>query len=261
MNNTFNPQSILSYPDWVNTLGYNSDISQQAYLAYLTRSYSTVNKIYDIEDTNTTKREEYVRLIKDLIFLFNKDERDLFLSDIDYDNDEDLIYIIPYVANKLKQISQIIAQNREDLKNTKIKDKLVGSQMGIQNILYNHILKNFTNKPYQWNKIEISPLSNYYPQLSSINEEFYIEIEELYETDNYYDSDPSVDINNYLNVNELISTEPFSNLTDEELTGIITSRFMLKVAKTPLSNIFNKYLTSVSELSSTISDQELLNRM
>lgn len=245
-------QSPMTYPDWLNTIGYSADTSQQAYLAYLTSWYNANNKIYNYDDTSKNTREEYIQLIKDLIFLFDKDERDLFLSDIDYNNDEDLMYIIPYVVNKLKQITQVIAKNREDLKNTKEKNKLIGSQDGIEKILYQHILKNFTNKPYQWTKIPVSTLANQLPQLSSIGQNFYIEIEELYDTNNYHDSDPSIPIESYINFKDLLSTEPFSNLSDEELSAIITSRLMLKVAPTPLSKIFNQYLTTLSNLSSTI---------
>jgi hypothetical protein len=251
MANTFTSQSPLSYPDWINSQGYNSDISQEAYFAYLNAWYNTNNKIYDEDNTALLQRQQYIQLIKDLLFLFNKDELNLFLSDIDFNNDEDLIYIIPYLASKLKQITQIISEKREEIKKAKTKHSLIGSTEGLQKILYEYLLKNFTNKPYSWTRVPISPLANRFPQLSSVSSDFYIEIEELYDTNNYHDSDPSVPINEYIDINSLLSKEPFSSLSDEELSALITSRLLLRVAPTPLSQVFNQYLTTSSQLSTT----------
>jgi hypothetical protein len=251
MDNTFTNKSPLSYPNWINTKGYNGDISQQAYFAYLNSWYNANNRIDNTNNANNIKRQQYIQLIKDLLYLFNKDELDLFLSDIDFNNDEDLIYIIPYLANKLKQISQLLSEKREELKKVKIKDQLIGSQDGLEKILYEYILKNFTNKPYTWTRVPISPLANRFPQLSSIGNDFYIEIEELYDTNNYHDSDPSVPITEYIDFNKLLKTEPYASLSDDELTGLITSRLLLRVAPTPLSEVFNQYLTISPQLSTT----------
>ena len=251
MDNSFITQSPLPYPEWINTQGYYADLSQQAYFAYLNSWYNTNNKVYKNKNKSSAIREQYVQLIKDLIYLFNKDELDLFLSDIDYNNDEDLIYVIPYLASKLKQITQIIVEKREEIKRSKLKDSMIGSNEGLEKILYEYLLKNFTNKPYSWTRVPISPLANQFPQLSSVSQDFYIEIEELYDTNNYHDSDPSVLISEYTNINDLLGQEPFASLTNDELTGIITSRLMLKVAPTPLSQVFNQYLTVNSQLSTS----------
>jgi len=249
-NNATLPKVPLSYPDWVKNEGFYADLSQKSYLAYLNNWYRLNKRIYNDDNKTKSTREQYIQLIKDLLYLFDKKELDLFLSDVDFNNDEDLIYIIPYLANKLKQISQILSEKREEIKKAKFKDSFIGSQKGLENILYEYVLKNFTNKPYSWTRVPISSLSNQFPQLSSVNNDFYIEIEELYDTNSYYDSDPSVSINEYLNLDKLISVEPFASLSDDELTNLITSRLMLKVAETPLSKVFNQYLTLTPFLSS-----------
>jgi hypothetical protein len=251
MANSFTSQSPLAYPDWVNTKGYYGDTSQEAYFAYLNSWYNTNNKVYSDNNNASLQRQQYIQLIKDLLFLFNKNELDLFLSDIDFNNDEDLIYIIPYLASKLKQITQIISEKREEIKKAKTKHSMIGSNEGLEKILYEYLLKNFTNKPYTWTRVPISPLAARFPQLSSVSSDFYIEIEELYDTNNYHDSDPSVSINEYIDLNNILNKEPFASLTDKELSDIITSRLLLKVAATPLSQVFNRYLTSSPRLSTT----------
>ena len=254
MNNSQITKKPLSYNEWVDTLGYNNkNTSQEQYFNYLNSWYLKHKNLYSIssDENDIKKKESYIQLIKDLLHLFNEDEKkNLFLTDIDFNNDEDLIYIIPYLAKKLKQISQLIAQKREEVKKTKSKNELIGTQEGFERIIYEHILKNFTNKPYQWTRIPISPLSNQFPQLSSINEDFYIEIEELYDTNDYYDSDSTVSIESYFDVSELISKEPYQNLTDDQLAALMTSRFLKKIAPTPLSQVYNQYLTYNNQLSS-----------
>jgi von Willebrand factor type A domain len=250
MTNIPNKNMPMAYPDWVNSNGYYSDVSQQAYLAYLNSWYAANNKIYHNDDKTLQTRQQYIQLIKDLLKLLNsQEEQDLFLKDIDFDNDEDLMYVIPYLASKLKQISQIISEKREEIKKAKIKDSMIGSNQALEKVLYEYVLKNFTAKPYSWTRVPVSSLQNQFPQLSSIKDDFYIEVEELYDTNTYHDSDPSVLINNYFDLTTLLSAEPYNSLTSDELSALITSRLLLRVAPNKLSNVYQNYLNIAPQLS------------
>lgn len=252
MINEINNKSPLSYADWVGSQGYYADISQQAYYAYLNAWYRTNDKYYNNNNSTLKTRQQYIQLIKDLLHFFNADEeKDLFLTDIDFDKDDDLMYIIPYLAAKLKQFSQIISEKREEIKRSKLKQQMVGSSEGLEKILYEYVLRNFTNKPYSWTRVPISPLQNQFPQLSSINKDFYIEIEELHDTNSYHDSDPSVPISEYFDLDTLLNKEPFSSMSNEELADMLRARFLVRVAETPLSKVFEKYLSISPQLSST----------
>jgi hypothetical protein len=243
--------NLMSYPDWSKSLGIYSDSSQVKYLEYLTDWYRNYNlRQRDLANTSVVK-DQYVQLIKDLNFLFNEDERDLFLSDIDYDNPDDLIYIIPYLAHKLKEITQIISAKREEIKNSKFKQGMIGSNMGLEKILYQYVLKNFTRKDYSFTRVPISPLTSFFPELSSINNDFYIEVEELYDTQNYHDSDPTVNIDNYQSISDLTDLYPYENLTDDDVNNLILTRIFPRIVPTPLSRIFNEFLVSVPTLSTT----------
>ena len=249
MSTLLNTTSPLSYQDWSNQQGAYADLSQQNYLNYLNSWYSFNNKLKSSAIPST--REQYIQLVKDLIFLFNSDERDQFLSQIDYDNNEDLIYVIPYLAHKLKEITQVISQKREEIKKAKTKHTLIGSNIGLESILYQYVLSNFTNKQYSYTRIPVSPLANYYPQLSSVNSDFFVEIEELYDSNNYFDSDPSIPISEYVDLNAAATSQEFSNLTTDELNAIAACRMLGRVAPTPLSKVFNQYLTTIPILSTT----------
>lgn len=241
-----NTPTPLSYQDWANEQSNFGDTSQKVYLDYLNDWYknnSSKGSSYTIAE-NT--RQQYIQLVKDLVYLFDDNEKDLFLSDIDYTKDEDLIYIIPYLAHKLKEISQLMLAKRESLKRSKTRDSLNGSNLGLENILYEYVLNNFTKKDYSYTKVPISSLVNMYPELSAVSEDFFIEVEELYDKGSYHDSDPSVNIKDYISFSDSV---PFTDLTESEIYALLSTRFLSRVAPTPLSNIFNQYLTSLPTLS------------
>jgi len=241
--------SPLSFQEWSKEQGNFVEISQQNYLNYLNSWYDYNSSKKVLKNQSISKKEQYIQLVKDLTFLFNADERDLFLSQIDFSNEEDLIYVIPYLAHKLKDITQILNAKRESLKNSKTKHSLIGSNLALEEILYEYILKNYTKKEYSYTKVPVSPLVNFFPELSSVNENFFIEIEELYDDENYHDSDPSVPISEYLNSSDLIDTYPFQDLTQDEIDNLISTRYLPRVAPTPLSRVFSQYLTTISTLS------------
>jgi len=251
MQTTLTIPNLMSYPDWSKSLGIYSDSSQVKYLEYLTDWYRNYNLNQKNLDNISAVKEQYVQLIKDLNFLFNADERDLFLSDIDYDNPDDLIYVIPYLAHKLKEITQIISAKREEIKNSKFKQGMIGSNMGLEKILYQYVLKNFTRKNYSFTRIPISPLTSFFPELSSINNDFYIEVEELYDTQSYHDSDPTLNIENYQSISDLTDLYPYENLTDDDINNLILTRIFPRITPSPLSRIFNEFLVSVPTLSTT----------
>ena len=246
-----NIPQLLSYQDWSKSSNIYSDISQIKYLEYLTDWYKKYSLTQTSDNTFEKIKQQYVQLIKDLSYLFNADERDLFLSDVDYNNQDDLIYIIPYLAHKLKEITQIIAAKREELKYSKFKHGMIGSNLGLEKILYEYVLKNFTKKDYSYTRVPISPLTSFFPELSSVGENFYIEIEELYDNESYHDSDPTIDVSNYESLSAISDLFPFDDLSESDITNLIATRIYPRLAPTPLSKIFNEYLTSVPTLSTT----------
>jgi hypothetical protein len=246
-----NAPELLSYQDWSKSLGIYSDNAQVKYLEYLTDWYRNYSLNKKSSNNLEIIRQQYIQLIKDLNFLFNSDERDLFLSEVNYDDPDDLIYIIPYLAHKLKEITQIISGKREELKNSKFKHGMIGSNMGLEKILYQYILKNFTRKDYSYTRVPISPLTAFFPELSSVSNDFFIEVEELYDNKSYHDSDPTVDISEYQPISELMDYYPFSDLSEDDINNLLLTKIIPRLAPTPLSKVFSEFLTSVPTLSTT----------
>jgi hypothetical protein len=219
---------------------------QREYSRYLIDWYK--NKSTEKSRNQDAIKQDYVQLVKDLSFLFGQAEKDRFLADVDYTNEEELIFSVPFFARKLKEISKVLSAKREAIKQAKIKYNLIGSNQGLETLLYEYMLKGFTKREGTITQVPALPIQNIFPELSAIKDNFYIEIEELHDPSTYHDSDPSVDIQNYVSLEDVLNAPPFDdpNLTDEEVLNLLTSRFLPRVAPTPLSKVFFDYLSALN---------------
>lgn len=250
MNDKINP---YSYKEWLalQSGNLNEDL-QTLYVKYL-KNWYFINNTKAVKDKDIAK-QEYLQLVKDISYLFNREERDRFLKDINYENPEELIYAIPYFAKKLKEIAKVLNAKRNSVKKAKLKYNLVGSNDGLNSLLYEYILKGFTQTQNSITQIPASRIKNLFPSLSTIKNDFFIEIEELYDTNTYYDSDPTVSIENYTNIGDFFKKYPFEDLTEEEIYGILQTRFIPRVANNPLSKVYQSYLISLSTSNIQIED-------
>lgn len=217
-----------------------SDESHPDYMEYLKSWYAKRNLVST--ENKKTLKDEYIQLLKDLSFLFGKSEENRFLRDIDYTNEDEIIYAIPFFAKKLKEISKVLKNKRSAVKNAKIKYNMVGSNQGLETLLYDFVLRSFTKTEGNITQIPVSELLNVLPNLSAVKDDFYIEIEELHDPNIYHDADPSLTINSYEDVENLLGTIPFENLSENELAGILSSRIIPRLTDSSLSNLFQKYL-------------------
>ena len=239
----------FSYQDWLkyqNSL--NPENHEIAYFSYLKDWYS--NKNQNQKQKPIDLKSQYIQLAKDLSYLFAVEESsNPFLANIDYTSDEDLIYAIPFFAQKLRQIAGVLQKKREAVKQAKLKYNLIGSNDGFEKLLYEYVLKGFTNAGNSLTQVPISPLAIYFPSLASIKNNFFIEVEELHDSNTYFDSDPSVNISSYLSLTSLNDFFPLNGLNENEINDIISTRFLPRVANTTLSNVFSSYLLSIPTLS------------
>jgi hypothetical protein len=248
--NKTNNSSPLDYNQWVSI---NSNISpddyEKEYILYLKDWY--FKKSISKSEFSKKLRDDYVKLLKDLSYLFTSDEIDLFISQLDYNNDEEIIFAIPFFAKKLKQIALIYSRKREALKQAKLKYNLIGSNYGIEKILYDYILKGFTKSETNLIRVPSYEIYNNFPELSSIKNDFFIEVEELHDKNTYFDSDPSVNISNYVDANQFNSDflpDEFLNLKYEEIINLMSSKFLPKASTSILSKVFNEFLSDIPNI-------------
>ena len=233
MNDDLKP---LSYEAWLARNGLAATDNFEGYTKYLVNWY----KIQNAPRSNI--KEDYVQLLKDIKFLFKDEKKDPFIADLNLDIKEDVINALPYFTKKIKNIIKNFTSKRESIKKSKLKYNLSSSNRGLEFLLYEHLLHGFTAKgdliPVAYNK-----LGDVLPQLKDVNNTFYIEIEELYDKSNYFDQSPSVDSSNYVDIESLLETFPYqNNLSEDQLLGLLTAALRPRIANSPLSELFLKYL-------------------
>ena len=216
--------SPLTYTTW---LKYQENIipdtTAELYTEYLHDWYKS-NTL--LSNSSNSLKDNYIQLLKDLSFLFGANEQDEFLANLDYANDEEIIFAIPYFVKKLKDICKIFADKRESIKNAKLRYNLVGSSQGLEAMLYEYVLKTFTQDANNISQVPVSALSNFFPSLSSVSGNFFIELEELHDTQSYHDSDPSLPITNYVDVEKVVNDLPFNDISENDVLGILSSRYL-----------------------------------
>lgn len=178
-------ESILSFQEWAKlNVGIPAQSLFQQYELYVLNSQ--LKKQKSITDSYSLK-SEYIDLLKKLKVIFKNDEEFDRLTNINFDDSQELSLVIPFYARKLKEIAIYYSKQREQLKKTKLKYSLVGSTNAIEKILYEYLLNAFTkrdNYPSIQNKIALNSI----PELSAISDDFKIEVEELFDMTNYYNS-------------------------------------------------------------------------
>lgn len=215
----YNTTAPYSYSEWsARITGVTYEDSVNLYHEYISDWYNRNNKS-NLISTDVVK-QDYISLLKELTYFFSEEEKDLFLKEIDFTNDTEIIYAIPYFVQKLKEVALTLSKKREYVKNNKKKFDSVGSVKTLENILYEYILKSHT-KNNNTTQISISSLGSVFPDLSAVRDSFFIEVEEVYDSAMYSDRDPSIITNSYdedLNIIPRLNSNPLFAVFADFLT-------------------------------------------
>ena len=256
----------------INILTQNSNISYDtpapySYNEWLQRnpsvSYDTSVKLYNeyiaawYAYTKTSKtatssvKQDYINLLKELTYFFSEEEKNLFLKDIDFNNDVEIVYAIPFFVQKLKQIALNIAKKRNTIKNSKAKYGLIGSDYGLEKTLYEYILKSYTSSS-NTTQISISSLGSTFPDLSAVSDSFIIEIEDIYDTSTYGDFDPTSSADILGTLPQIADNPLFSVLTDFLTAENIQLTAYNNYTTDSIANIYNEITLNTKYLGSTV---------
>ncbi len=191
---------------------YQSIIPGQEYSQYnqyLVDWYKS--KSEETQDKNLQIKLNYLKLIKQLQLFFPEQEVENWYNGIDLNNDKELFLAIPYFAKKLKDIALYYLNLRENIKLSKIKYNLAGSNTGLSLQLQEFLLTNYTKKPNNSIAIPASVWRSA-PELSSVRDTINIQIEELYDTFSYFDQSPTVPVSSYYQLNTPAIEQYFNSL-------------------------------------------------
>jgi len=188
-----------NYKDWSKRhINLTPSISYQQYLQYL-------NQWYNDNITSTTLvnklKTDYINFLKelDIRFQISQSSEKGWTEELDFTNDLDIDEAIPIFAQKLKEICIYLINKRQSISRAKLKYNMAGSNNAIEKLFYEYLLKAFTQRQYVLNVPE-STAWDTFPELSSVNKNFSISIEELYDNTSYFDHSPYLPVSTYFNI-------------------------------------------------------------
>ena len=221
---TGNPYSFQEWKLNHNNIDAKAQIEQ--YNTYLKNWYK--NRANKPEVINLYIKNLYINFLKQLGLTARNAEEQQFFSVVNFNDDLDIQASIAFYARKLKDISRYLAERRNNIVYTRLKNNLLGTSGYLERLFYSYVLSVFTQRPDSNRTgliITNGDLVQYLPKLNDITDIFSIEIEELYDTANYLDRDPSLDISNYTTFSAGVSAKlyeaSFYEVPAEYLLGFI----------------------------------------
>jgi len=132
--------------------------------------------------------DRYKNFLKEINILHSTIEEKEHLRKIDFDDSMDLDSTIPFLVNKIKDITEYYKSKREDLKNQTTKNKIVGTTLGLKQTIRDFTVNYILNLPNA--KIEYD--------IEDIKTKISVEIEELFDTySTYFNQTPDENIYDY----------------------------------------------------------------
>lgn len=154
---------------------------RRQYQAYLVKWFE--NYYADTADSVGVEKlnEDYQQVLKRLFILFKEDPVFKEFGDINFDNENEVNMLLPTFAQKLKKIALYVAAKRESIKRTKLRASTIGSNQGLEQALYEYLLKNFTDRGAVTSAASnVTVIGSLLP-LDDVKEVFNVQVQELYE--------------------------------------------------------------------------------
>ena len=187
----------LSYKEWLkrtNSIRHGFEIEE--YNNYISQWNAIKNKRSDLAEKI---KEDYVAFIRSISLFFSEEDKKKFDDSFKLDNYLNLEEIIPHCATKLRDIMVYYQNKRDSIKRIKLKYNLVGTELGIERMLHDYILRAFT-KTGSYIKLNDADSYDSLPALKDVNTSLEIKIDELYDDTEYFDKSSAVSPSSYFHV-------------------------------------------------------------
>ena len=151
--NTAAPNSVINdlnspftFKEWlernVGILPGKENIQYENYIKQWYKNQSTSTT------TASSMREDYIQLLQQLTLAFKTEADAAWVSNIDFNNSDDVVQAIPFYATKLKEIAIYLINKREAIRRAKLKYNMVGTYTAVERLFYEYLLKAFTKRQY-----------------------------------------------------------------------------------------------------------------
>ena len=218
--------------------------------------------------TVSAMRGDYIQLLQQLTLAFKTEADAAWVSNIDFNNPDDVVTAIPFYATKLKEIAVYLINKRETIRRAKLKYNMAGTYTAIERLFYEYLLRAFTKRQYPGSDYitTVTDLSvlNAIPDLSAVGSGFQITVDELYDDTTYFDRDPVLPASAYFSfgsdVTAYLDSLSISSSGYEWLynTGVTTL-----CADNPLlwsvDNVLNQYKNGIPLSAVELYNSDILN--
>lgn len=168
-------QRVFTFIEFIKEFGYDNTTSSflNDYKTYLSLWSQKQNNKLGIDDKEWI-RNSLIDTLKSIVFTYSSYEEQDFIANIDWDNEMHRRAIIPFFAEKLKNLCDFYKNKRQDGVVIVNKNKFKGSRTSIEQIIYDKIIDfYFENRDLS---IQVSEIKEKLQQNLSISIEQYIDI-------------------------------------------------------------------------------------
>jgi hypothetical protein len=191
----------LSFVDWVKYNKENvpdTNVYISRYNSYLQNWF--IGKNLTQEASEVTIQKLYVGLINEIVLNYTTPDEKRFLKNIDTNNPRDLVTVVPFFAQKIKNICLYYSTLREDIKFSAIQSNLNGSNFGIEKLIYNSLVKTLEADDI------VEYINTLNLSLSSIRDNAQIKVEDIYDVyPNYFDVSSTKSASAYNSISDVRS--------------------------------------------------------
>ena len=176
--------SILSFKDWSSSnssVPYSDRLSR--YEDYL--QDNLVDQITNSDEGNLSSiRGRYKQFLTRLTVIYQDDPEVLELSNVNLDNDQELISAIPIFSRKIRDIALFFKNKRVELSNKKIEYSTKGSELGMENEVRRLLLNTYTTRSDGYIDPTISnrDVAEELPDRNILDDRLEVDVIELYNT-------------------------------------------------------------------------------
>lgn len=177
------PFTFFKYLDKTNAF-FSPDEYNQKYIQYVLDWNTVKGNAYD--DAVAYTREVYTAFLRELTLNFTTKEEQAFLTNADISSPLNADILLPFYANKIKDICLAVKNQRDKSKFKIEENKRRGTVNGVEQYIYDTIID------YVFNISDTRNIFSTYTALSTFASELKIDIEDYVDTfSNYYNIDGS----------------------------------------------------------------------
>ena len=256
----------FSYRTWTErNVGILPGKERLQYEKYLKNWYETKKKEIP---TKEFIKKDYIQLLKQLTVTFKTEAEKKWVSDINFDDDNEIVQAIPFYVTKLKEIAIYLVNKREAIRRAKLKYNLTGTYAALERVFYEYLLKAFTKRKFPGNEYitnitDVAVLTTI-PELSAVKSSFQIIVDELYDDASYFDHDPKMPVSSYYTFNnDATAYLDNLNITPDQYEWLYSTGVAALCADNPLlwsvDRVLDQYKNGIPLSAVELNDSDLLN--